>query len=61
MSAVPTMTCSKCGLSRDVTKSVETTQRWFLKWHFKHCDGKPIYRAGVQLGPSQLTGQNDRQ
>jgi hypothetical protein len=54
----PTMTCDKCGLQRTVTKSPEATLAWFKKWHYKHCDGTPQYRAGLQLGITQLEGQS---
>lgn len=43
------MTCDKCGFSKVVTKTPESTRAWFKKWHYKLCDGQPIYRPGVTL------------
>ena len=50
----PTMTCDKCGISKIVTKSPESTKRWFVK-HHKNC-GNPIYKAGLGF-MTKLVGQ----
>jgi hypothetical protein len=42
-----------------VIKSPDATRAWFKKWHYKFCDGTPVYRAGVdERGLTQLVGQH---
>jgi hypothetical protein len=53
-SAVPQMTCDRCGLVKQVTKSPESTRAWFKKWHWKLCDGEPVYTAGIAPELTQL-------